>query len=216
MLALYLYMKAIKISPLSLTLPFLAFTPAFIILTGRILLGEKPSLQGMLGIFLIVMGAYCLNLSHIRSGFFAPLRAIIKEPGSRMMLIVSFIYSMTSVISKVGILHSSPYFFGITYFTALAILMVLFAPFVHDFQARSLIRSPLKGMMLGFTYGLMVFSHVLAISQVQAAYMISIKRTSIIFGVLYGAWLFKEEKTGERLLGAVIMIGGVFIIGFFS
>ncbi len=71
-------------------------------------------------------------------------------------------------------------------------------------------------MMLGFTYSLMVFSHVLALSQIQAAYMISLKRTSIIFGVLYGAWLFKEEKIGERLLGTVIMISGVFIIGFFS
>jgi hypothetical protein len=37
-----------------------------------------------------------------------------------------------------------------------------------------------------------------------------------LFGVPYGAWSFKEEKIGERLFGAVIMIGGVFIIGFFS
>jgi drug/metabolite transporter (DMT)-like permease len=209
-------MKAIKISPLSLTLPFLAFTPVFIILTGRILLGEKLSPWGMLGISLIVIGSYCLNLSHVRSGFFAPLKAIIKEPGSRMMLLISFIYSMTSVISKLGILHSNPYFFGITYYTALTILMFAIAPFVRDFQGRSLIRSPLKGMILGFTYGLMVFSHVLALSQIQTAYMISLKRTSIIFGVLYGAWLFKEEKIRERLLGTVIMISGVFIIGFFS
>jgi drug/metabolite transporter (DMT)-like permease len=216
LLALYLYMKAIKVSPLSLTLPFLAFTPAFIILTGRLLLGERLSPYGVLGIFLIVIGAYCLNLSHIRSGFFAPLKAIIKEPGSRIMLLVSLIYSITSVNGKLGILHSSPYFFAITYFTALTVLIVLFAPFVHDFHARSLISSPLKGMTVGLITGLEIFSHVLAISQVQAAYMISIKRTSVIFGVLYGTWLFKEEKIGERLFGAVIMIGGVFFIGFFS
>jgi drug/metabolite transporter (DMT)-like permease len=216
LLALYLYMKAIKVSPLSLTLPFLAFTPAFIIPTGRLLLGERLSPWGVVGIFLIVMGAYCLNLSHIRSGFFAPLKAIIKEPGSWMMLLVSFIYSITSVIGKLGILHSNPYFFGITYYTALTILIILFAPFVYDFHARNLIRSPLMGIILGLITGLEILSHVLAISLVQAAYMIAIKRTSVIFGVLYGAWLFKEEKIGERLFGAVIMIGGVFIIGFFS
>jgi len=216
LLALYLYMKAIKVSPLSLTLPFLAFTPVFMILTGRLVLGERLSPWGVTGIFLIVIGAYCLNLSHIRSGFFAPLRAIMKEPGSRLMLLISFIYSITSVIGKLGILHSSPCFFGITYFTALTILMVAFAPFIYDFHARNLIRSPLKGMLLGFLGGLEILCHVLAISLVQAAYMIAIKRTSIIFAVLYGAWLFKEEKIGERLLGAVIMICGVFIIGFFS
>ncbi len=216
LLALYLYMKAIKVSPLSLTLPFLAFTPVFMILTGRLLLGERLSPWGVLGIFLIVIGAYCINLSHIRSGFFAPLKAIMKEPGSWMMLIASFIYSITSVIGKLGILHSNPYFFATTYFTALMILIVLLAPFVHDFHARSLIRSPLKGMIVGLITGVEIFSHVLAISQIQAAYMIAIKRTSIIYGVLYGAWLFKEEKIGERLFGAVIMIGGVCIIGFFS
>jgi uncharacterized membrane protein len=72
------------------------------------------------------------------------------------------------------------------------------------------------GIILGLITGLEILNHVLAISQVQAAYMIAIKRTSIIFGVLYGAWLFKEEKIGERLFGTIIMIGGVFIIGFFS
>jgi drug/metabolite transporter (DMT)-like permease len=215
-LALYFYMKAIKVSPLSLTLPFLAFTPAFIILTGRLFLGEELNLYGELGIFLIVIGSYCLNLSHIKSGYFAPLKAIIKEPGSRMMLIVSFIYSLTSVISKLGILHSNPYFFGVTYFTALAMLMFAFAPFIQKSTEWGLLKSPVKGLLLGFTHGLMIFSHVLAISQVQVAYMISIKRTSLLFAVLYGAWWFKEEKIGERFFGTLIMIGGVFLIGFFT
>jgi drug/metabolite transporter (DMT)-like permease len=215
-LALYFYMKAIKVSPLSLTLPFLAFTPVFIILTGRLILGEELHLYGVLGIFLIVAGSYCLNLSHIRSGFLAPLKAIIKEPGSRMMLMVSFIYSLTSVIGKLGILHSNPYFFAVTYFTALTILMLAFAPFVQKSTDWGLLRFPLKGLLLGFTQGLMIFTHVLAISQVQAAYMISIKRTSLLFAVLYGAWWFKEEKIGERFLGTVIMIGGVLLVGFFA
>jgi len=215
-LALYLYMKAIKVSPLSLTLPFLAFTPAFIILTGRLLLGEKLGLWGTLGIFLIVLGSYCLNLSHIGSGFFAPLKAIVRERGSMMMLLVSFIFSITSVIGKLGILHSNPYFFGITYFIALTILMSAFTPFVKKFFTSSLIISPFKGMILGLTHAIMIFSHVLAISQVQAAYMVSIKRTSLLFAVLYGAYWFKEEKIRERLLGTIIMITGVLCIGWFQ
>lgn len=209
-------MKALKVSPLSLTLPFLAFTPAFIIVTGRILLGEKLSFPGIMGIFLIVIGSYCLNLSHIKAGFFAPLAAIIKEPGPRLMLFVSFIYSITSVIGKMGILHSNPYFFGVTYFTALTILMSSFAPFVPGVKVGSVAGFPLKGLILGSAQALMIFSHMLAISLIQAAYMISIKRTSLLFGILYGAYLFKEERIGERLFGASIMISGVFCIGWFT
>ena len=46
-LAFYCYMKALKVSPLSLTVPFLAFTPGFIILTGWIILGEEISTGGL-------------------------------------------------------------------------------------------------------------------------------------------------------------------------
>ena len=46
--AFYLYMKAIKLSPLSLSIPFLSFTPVFMILTGFIVLGEVPNGWGII------------------------------------------------------------------------------------------------------------------------------------------------------------------------
>ena len=213
--ALYSYMKAIKVSPLSLTLPFLAFTPAFIILTGWILLGERLRITGIAGIILIVTGSYCLNISSIKGGFFAPIKAVFKEPGSRLMLLVSWIYSITSVIGKIGVLHSNPYFFASTYFIALFLLMSALMPFMTRVTVKRLRGFNFKGLILGAIYAIMIFSHMLAISQVEAAYMVSIKRTSLLFGILYGAWWFREERIGERLLGAIIMLAGVFLIGFF-
>ncbi len=215
-LAFYCYMKAIKVSPLSLCLPFLAFTPTFIILTGWLLLGETMSCAGILGIVLIVMGSYFLNLSHITKGYLEPFKAIFKERGSRLMLLMSFIYSMTSTIGKLGILHSNPYFFGVIYFITFTIFMVSFLPVVPGVKPGNLIRMPLQGLILGACVSVMILSHMVAISMVQAAYMISLKRTSVIFGVLYGAWWFKEEKIKERLTGAFIMIIGVFLIGWFG
>jgi drug/metabolite transporter (DMT)-like permease len=53
---------------------------------------------------------------------------------------------------------------------------------------------------------------MMAIAQVEAAYMIAVKRLSLLFGVLYGAWWFGEENIRERLAGAAIMIAGVFLI----
>lgn len=215
-LAFYCYMSAIKRSPLSLTLPFLAFTPIFIILTGRLILGETVTTMGIAGIILIVAGSYFLNLSHIRTGILAPFTAIFKEPGSRLMLLASFIYSLTSTIGKKAILHSNPYFFGVSYFIIFTLIMISFLPVMPNARKQTLVHKPLPGLILGAAMALMIFSHMLAISMVQAAYMISIKRTSLIFGVLYGAWLFKEEKITERLTGAIIMIIGVLMIGWFG
>ena len=59
--AIILYVKAISVSPLSLTVPFLALTP-FLILTSFIILGEFPDRSGIVGILLVTCGAYLLNV----------------------------------------------------------------------------------------------------------------------------------------------------------
>ena len=216
-LAFYCYMKALKVSPLSLTVPFLAFTPGFIILTGWIILGEKISTGGLWGIMLIMAGAYSLNLSHTKYGLLGPLTAIFKEPGSRLMLMVSFIYAFTSTIGKLAIIHSNPYFFGIVYNVALTAVMVFFLPAaVNAGSRKNLLKKPLVGLILGAIVAVEIFSHMLAISLTNVAYMISLKRMSLFFGVVYGSLLFKEEKIMERLAGAIIMITGVFFIGWFG
>jgi drug/metabolite transporter (DMT)-like permease len=215
--ALYCYMKALKVSPLSLTVPFLAFTPGFIILTGWIILGEEISPGGFCGIILIIVGAYFLNLSKTRYGLLDPLMAIFREPGSRLMLLVSFLYAFTSTIGKLAIIHSNPYYFGIIYNIALLMLLTLFLPAAAKAEpVKNLFRRPLIGLILGALVATTIFSHMLAISMTNVAYMISLKRTSLLFGVLYGALWFKEERIAERLTGAIIMITGVFIIGWFG
>jgi uncharacterized membrane protein len=216
-LAFYCYMKALKISPLSLTVPFLAFTPGFIILTGWVVLGEEISPGGFWGIILIIVGAYFLNISKTSYGLLAPLVAIFREPGSRLMLLVSFLYAFTSTIGKLAIIHSNPYFFGIIYNIALAILLTLFLPATAIAEPlKNITRRPLIGLILGALVATTILSHMLAISLTNVAYMISLKRTSILFGVLYGALWFKEEEIVERLTGAIIMIAGVFLIGWFG
>jgi len=91
--AFYLYMKAIKLSPLSLSIPFLSFIPVFMILTSLIVLDEVPSGWGVMGIGFIVAGSYLLNVTHVKYGYLSPFKAIFREPGSMLMLLVAFIYS---------------------------------------------------------------------------------------------------------------------------
>ena len=62
MLALLIFFKALKKLDLSLAIPLLSFTPIFMLLSSFILLGEFPSLLGILGMILVVSGIYVLNL----------------------------------------------------------------------------------------------------------------------------------------------------------
>lgn len=213
--AFFIYMKALKVSPLSNSIPFLAFTPVFVILTGWVGLGERVSFGGFAGIILIVAGSYVLNLSKIASGWVQPVKAAFQEPGSRYMILISFIYSLTSIIGKLAILHSEPVFFGTIYTILMTAVVALLWPFSKATSGSFLAR-PAAGFILGLAVVFTVICHMVAISRIEAAYMISIKRTSLLFSVLYGAFWFKEEKIRERVAGALLMLAGIFLIGFFT
>jgi drug/metabolite transporter (DMT)-like permease len=203
-----LYIRAIQISPLSLTLPYLAFTPVFMLLTGFILLNELPNLWGAMGVLLTVIGSYVLNLESDRSGFFAPILAIRREPGSLIMLLVAFLFSFAAVIGKMGIVHSSPIFFALAFFSAHNLIVPLFLWLLGKIRPSELLKLPGKGMIAGLLFFGHVVFHCLAIVLTKAVYMIAVKRFSILIGVLYGRIWFREDFVIKRLLGASIMVAG--------
>ena len=98
--AIILYVKAIRLSPLSLTIPFIALSPMFVIITAFVILGELPDISGLFGILLIVIGAYLLNVRATKHGVLGPIKAIKKERGSVLMIIVALIYSVTSTLGR--------------------------------------------------------------------------------------------------------------------
>ncbi len=213
-ITIVLYIKALKSSPLSLTLPFLALTPVFLIFISFFIVGEVVTIRGGVGIFLIASGSYMLNISEIKKGFFEPFKVITKEKGSILMIGVALLYSLTASYGKLAIEHSSPLFFAITYFIALT---VFFAP-IAFFMGRKELKSfmgggQLKALILpGIFYAVMAASHMLAMKLAKVAYMISVKRFSLIIGILYGYFLFREGNLRERLFGASLMLTGFVII----
>ncbi len=211
-IATLLYMRAIKISPLSLTIPFLGLTPVFLIVTSFVLLGEVPDSSGLVGILLVAAGAYSLNFKVIKNGFMAPIKAIKAEKGSILMIIVSFIYSITSTLGKIAVIHSSPILFGAIYSLLLSIALL---PFVLLSKKRSLETFKLKPalfILIGAASSIMMLSHWNAIIMTDVSYMIAIKRTSMIFSVLLGWMFFKEKNLRERIVGTLLIIVGVVFI----
>lgn len=216
LLAMGLYMKAIRDGELGQTLPYLAFTPVFATLTGFLLLGEETSLKGFAGIALVTAGAYLLNLHRAFDGavrdWLGPLRAIAAERGPRLMLAVAAIYSVTLVMGKGALQYAPPDFFGPFYFGVLGIAAVLVFGMEHPGTLSALWRRPGAGLFVALAMAVMVVTHFLAIQRVEAAYMVSVKRTSLLFGIVYGALWFHEARLGQNLVAGGLMVGGVFLI----
>ena len=58
----------------------------------------------------------------------------------------------------------------------------------------------------------MVITHFMALARVETAYMITVKRTSMLFGILYGAWLLGERHASRHFLAGALMVLGVGLI----
>jgi drug/metabolite transporter (DMT)-like permease len=213
-LALILYFKALKLSPLGLTVPFLALTPVFLMVIPYLLLGERISLTGGAGIILIAAGSYALNARSHGSGLLAPFQAIFRERGSLCMIGVAVLYSFTATLSKKAITASSPLFFIEVY---QILLFLCFTP-IALWKGRHVLRLSGGGGLFRATLLPAIFSFgetafgVTAMSLTNVAYMIAVKRLSLLMGIVYGYLLFREERLRERLAGGGMMVAGVALI----
>jgi len=210
--AYILYLYAIKISPISLSVPFLAFTPAIMILTGFFILGETINLWGGMGIGLIVLGGYILHYNKAQSGLLAPFAAFAHEKGSWFMLIVATLFAFAAVIGKKAMLHSSPLFFSFSFFLVFnaTVLTGLLISRKTDWQR--IFKNSRKGMWLGFLLLVHISFHALAISISTAVYMVAVKRSSILFSVLLSWLILKESDIRYRGIGTLFMFAGMILI----
>jgi drug/metabolite transporter (DMT)-like permease len=214
LLALVLYFKALKISPLGLTVPFLALTPVFLMVVPYLLLGERISLSGGVGIILIAAGSYALNLHRRSPGLLAPFRAILSERGALCMIGVAVLYSFTATLAKKAISCSSPLFFAGLYPILLFVCLTPVALWKgrHELRlvgAQGLLRATLLPAL--FSLGETI-TGVIALDLTNVSYMIAVKRLSLLMGIVYGHLLFREEGLRERLAGGGLMVAGVVLI----
>ena len=212
LLALLLYMQAIRDHALSLTLPYLAFTPVFVTLTGWMILGEQVGARGFAGIVLVVTGSWLLHLDDWSpAAFRRTILAPLTHPGSRRMLAVAFIYALTSVGGKGAMQYMPAAQFGPLYILLVGIAaLILFGG--HSRLPRAVRAMPVPVLLVAGLVGVMIVTHFLALQQVETAYMVSVKRISLVFGILFGALWFGETGTRRKLSAGAIMLAGVGVI----
>lgn len=210
--SMLLYIRALKLADLSLTVPLVTFTPLFLLITSPLIVGENPTSIDALGIVFIVMGSYLLNLKQKQQGYLAPLRALLKEKGSQIMLFVAFLWSLSSTIDKVGVKNSSPIFWSILNYSYIAVGMFPIMLYKSRNSLKTIVKNLPILVPIGFLQGLVVLCQMQAISLTLVAHVISIKRMSALLSVFWGHFIFKEKGLKERATGATVMVIGVLLI----
>ncbi len=202
----YCYMRGATLAPMSLSMPFLSFSPVVAMGTGFLLLDELPNGWGMAGILAIVGGSYVLNLDKANwRNLAGPLQAVARERGVLLVLLAAIIFGLAAVMGKKLVLLSAPLYAGVMFFLIHNLVFVLLLAVSGRVPLRRYLLRPHQGLLVGVLSFCEIVFHFHAVSMVDAAYMLSVKRCSGLFAVLFGGIIFKEDKIGMRLLGAGLM-----------
>ena len=208
-----LFLKAIKQSDLSLTIPLLSLSPLFSSFFSFFFLNEKLSYFQYIGVFLIIFGTLVLYSKKIT------LREILKSfkvltinNSAKLMIVVSLIWSLTPVLDKLCLEHSSINIHGLIQSFGLMILLIFLLK-KEKYEFLSLKRNWRLILITILTGIIATVLQFYAILFNYVPIMETIKRSiGQLSSVLFGKLFFKEEITKPKILGVLILSVGVYYI----
>ena len=207
--------RAIKHMDISVCTPLTNIMPAFLLLFAFLFLREKPALLQIGGIFLLLVGAYLLEIRPHTHRSLDPLKELIKSRYMHYLLFSIIVFAMLAVFEKYYItnfVQPLTYFFFFFIFTALNFL------FLHWYRfGLKEIRRELSMNYAGYIFG-GIFSvgaavtYFVALMYVPVTLVIPLRRSTTLFTTLLGGRMFKEENSGMKALACGIMILGAYLI----
>jgi drug/metabolite transporter (DMT)-like permease len=207
-----LFLQALQISPLGLTIPYLAFSPVFILLGGAVFLGQVPAPAAAAGMLLVVAGAMGLN-PRVEGRRFNPFVALRQERGSLYMLVVALLWSIGPLLDRRGVELG-----GVTLYALLTNLggglpLLIWVALKQPGELERIRRAlPLLGGTV-LVLALAMSTQFLSWDYLFVAYTDAIKRGGgMLFSTLLGHFFFGEQHLRQRLPAVAVMGAGVAIV----
>jgi drug/metabolite transporter (DMT)-like permease len=208
-----LYLKALQTSDISTSIPFITLTPLFMLISSPVMIGEFPNTAGLFGIVLIVAGTWLINYSKSNKNIFTPFKSLIVNKGSRYMLIVAFLWSITANIDKIGVQESSPVFWAFSKDAFLMLLFILLMIWKSEKPFQQIKKEYKYLTLIGILRAGSALTQMIAIQFILVSYVIAIKRSSALFVILWGYFFLNEkENIKTKLFGILIILAGLALI----
>jgi len=206
--------QALKEGEASIVAPLFVLSPAFTLLVSSVTLREIPAPVPLVGVGLVIVGAYLLALPSWREAL-APLRAVVHPRALWLALGASLLWGLTPVFEKTAIQHTFPENPTAAAFGALLALALMLFP-IMQWRAHhpvAQIRARLHGFVaLGVIGGIAPLLGYAAFSLGLVGYVSALFKMSSVFALLWAYLFLREKDVPRRLPGAaIIMIGAILI-----
>ncbi len=215
----YLLPRTYDIGDLSLTYPLArGAAPVFIGMIAPMLLGERLSAPGYLGMGVVFVGVWVLHADGLSlAGLWRPARAL-RERASLFALATSLTIAAYHLIDKAGIAGSHPVAY--IYLMHFPMCLVLAALLRADRRSKAVAAewhdNKVGILAVGF---LCLGAYLLVLTAMKlwaVSYVASVRNLSIVFGVLLGARVLGERHLAPRLLGAALIVTGIATLALYG
>jgi drug/metabolite transporter (DMT)-like permease len=214
--------KAYSVGDLSQVYPIArGSAPLFIVLWGAIFLAERPSAAGLLGIGVIVVGVYVINLRSL-ADWRRPILGFRRHV-TQWALLTGVCISIYHAVDKVGVqyVHPVKYLFLIL-FVAWAALSPLWliarrrealiaevvgVGGVPAFGSIGRIAAAAVAGLAGYVFVL------LALRESPVGYVGAVREVSVVIGAWIGVRFMGESGGSLRLLASGLIVCGIVLIG---
>lgn len=201
--------------------PLLTFNPAFTLLIAWLALNEVPGIRQTLGVGIVLLGAYLLEVEEARTGILAPLRLLLHRPGTLLAILASALWGTTTVLEKLAIDHMTPPSGPVVALLGTFLMVVFLTPGAWWARSREAIQEPRwKGLaahpralsLAILIAGVAPLFGFTAIALGLVGYITTIFKLSAVLTILWAWWFLGEGQIRSRLLGAsVMLVGGLLV-----
>ena len=206
--------RSLQLADASLVTPLLTFSPVFTLLISAFFLGEMPEARGLIGIMLVLVGAYWLNRGP-ESGWLTPFKSVSARPGVGLVLFAGLLWAVTPIFEKLAIQHTfpeSPRFAALAVNGLLVILLTPFTLWRGRSSLDSLARHRREWLLAALIAGIAPTLGYTAFSLGLVGYVTTLFRLSAAFTVVWSTWLLGETGLRRRLPASIVMVIGAILI----
>ncbi len=209
--------KSLENGDLSHVYPISRASPAFVLIASVILLDDKVSLSGGIGIVFATLGVYVINLKKASIKHLAePILAIRTELSTRYALLTLISVTAYTMVDKLGVMRMNTVMYAGLY---PYVSVMIFAAYVLMTQSKEAVITEWRLnkasiLICGF---LGIFGYLLiliALSYESVSYVAGFRQISVVFAVIMGARVLKEGNKGIRLFAASLICIGTILIAF--
>ncbi len=213
-LAALIFLKSLKESEISLTIPLLSLSPLFSSLFSWIFLGEALSQIQYAGILIIIAGILILYSEKLKFvSFLKSITNLKNNKSAKLMVVVAFFWSFTPVLDKMCLQHSSINIHGLVQAFCIFGIMLIFS--IKELKVLNNLKKN-NYILILFTVSIGASAIILQFFSITLTYvpiMESIKRATGQFGALvFGKMFFNENITEQKILGVIIISTGVYLL----